>query len=100
MVYFAKIHDHYLNLHFRFQMFKICEIRLFSYVAGKLKLWKILAIRSQTITIERHKSLYLLRDLDLHFLFQMLNKGEIYKITKIYLFILVKVKASTNIWYV
>ena len=31
-----------LDLHFRFQMFKICEIRSFSYVAGLLKLCKIL----------------------------------------------------------
>ena len=36
----AKIVLHDLDVRFRFQMFKICEIRLFSYVARQLKLRK------------------------------------------------------------
>ena len=59
------LHD--LDLCFRFQMFKMCEIRSISYVAGNLKLWKKSAIHIPTFAIERRKYCFLLIDLDLHF---------------------------------
>ena len=47
-----------LDLHFLFQMFKICRICLLSYVAWQLKMWKTSAINNQTYAIDRRMSLF------------------------------------------
>ena len=60
-----------LAQHFRFQMFKMYEIRLFSYVAGELKLGK----KNQQRTFNHLRwngvSFVLLSDIDLHYQFQI-----------------------------
>ena len=59
-----------IYLYFRFQMFKMCEIRAFFSVAGRLQLRdNNSAIHIPSFPIERHKSYFLLRDLDLYFEF-------------------------------
>ena len=45
-----------LDLHFTFQMFKIYEFFLYSYVAKQLKLWKNSVIHIQTFAIKWPKS--------------------------------------------
>ena len=57
-------------------MFKICEIRSFSYIAGQLKLRKKNQYTFKHLAIERCKLFCLVCDLDLHFQFQMLKICE------------------------
>ena len=73
----AKILLHALDLYFQLHIYKICEIRLFSYVAKQLKLRQNSAKHIQIFVVERCKSHFFIRDLDLHFRFQMLKYMKI-----------------------
>ena len=66
-----------LDIHFRFQMFKIFENRSFLYVAGNYNYEKNQKYTFKHLQSNSASLVYLLHELDLHFKFQMLKICEI-----------------------